>query len=105
MERMQQAQARVPAESRKMGSRTTQTVVHFSSAFRLPGFDAPQPAGNYRVDHDEEAIEGVHSRLAWRRIGAFIHIPAIDLPSSTHQMVAINPADLEAALNKDLGQS
>ena len=31
--------------------------------FRLPGFDEPQPAGDYRVDHDEEAIEGI-SRLA-----------------------------------------
>ena len=57
-----------------MASRTTQTVVHFSSAFRLPGFDEPQPAGDYRVDHDEESIEGI-SRLAWRRVGAFIHLP------------------------------
>lgn len=30
-----------------MTSRTTQTVVHFSSAFRLPGFEASQPAGDY----------------------------------------------------------
>ncbi|WP_040588044.1 hypothetical protein [Allomesorhizobium alhagi] len=87
-----------------MTSRTTQTVIHFSLDFRLPGFDAPQPAGDYRVDHDEELVEGA-SRFAWRRVGAFIHLPAIAIRASTQQMVPINPADLEAALAKDLEQS
>ncbi len=40
-------------------------VVNFSSAFLLPGFDAPQPAGDCLVDHDGEAIEEI-SRFAWR---------------------------------------
>jgi hypothetical protein len=87
-----------------MTSRTTQTVVHFSSDFQLPGFDAPQPAGDYRVDHDEERVEEI-SRLAWRRIGAFIYLPAIGAHVSMQQMVPINPADLEAALAMDLEQS
>ncbi|MCT7376955.1 hypothetical protein [Chelativorans salis] len=87
-----------------MTTRTTQTVVRFSSAFPLPGIDALQPAGKYRVDHDEELIEGI-SRLAWRRVGAFIHLPAIAVRSSMQQMVPIDPADLEAALQKDLEQS
>lgn len=39
-----------------MASRITQTVVHFSSAFRLPGFDAPQPAGDYRVERRRQRI-------------------------------------------------
>jgi hypothetical protein len=81
-----------------MASRTTQTVVHFSSAFRLPGFEAWQPAGDYRVDR----LRG-SSRLAWRRVGAFIHLPAIALQSSAQQMVQLSPADLDAALEKDLG--
>ena len=55
----------------RTATRTTQTVVCFSSTFRLPDFDAPQPAGSYRVDHDEELIESV-SRLAWRRVASFI---------------------------------
>jgi hypothetical protein len=101
---MQEAHPRAPAEACNMTSRTTQTVVHFSSDFRLPGFDAPQPAGDYRVDHDEELIEGA-SRFAWRRIGAFMHLPAIATRASTQQMVPINPADLEAALSKDVKQS
>ena len=87
-----------------MTTRTTQTVARFSSPFLLPGFDAPQPAGDYHVDEDEEAIEGI-SRLAWRRVGAFIHLPAIGATDSTQQMVPINPADLDAALEKDRQQS
>ena len=83
-----------------MTTRTTQTIVRFSSAFLLPGFDAPQPAGEYRVDQDEESIDGL-SRLAWRRIAVFIHLPAIALQVPTQQMVPINPADLDAALEKD----
>jgi hypothetical protein len=50
-----------------MTSRTTQPV--FSSPFVLPGLDTSQPAGDYRVDLDEEAIDGL-SRLAWRRVAA-----------------------------------
>lgn len=83
-----------------MAGRTTQTVVHFSGPFRLPGFDRPQAAGHYRVDLDEEAIEGL-SRMAWRAIGAFIHSPAIGIRRPTQQMVTIRPADLDAALEKD----
>jgi hypothetical protein len=84
-----------------MTTRTTQTVVRFSSAFLLPGFDAPQPAGEYRVDQDEESIDSL-SRLAWRRVAAFIHLPAIAMQVPTHQMVPINPADLDAALEMDM---
>ena len=83
-----------------MTTRTTQTVVRFSSAFLLPGFDAPQPAGEYRVDQDEESIDGL-SRLAWRRVAAFIHLPAIALQVPTQQMVPINPASHDSALEKD----
>jgi hypothetical protein len=83
-----------------MASRTTLTVVCFSSTFRLPDFDAPQPAGSYRIDHDEESIESVF-RLAWRRVASFIYLPGIGLHGATHQMVPIKSADLDAALEKD----
>jgi len=83
-----------------MTTRTIHTVVRFSSAFLLPGFDVPQPAGEYRVDQDEESIDGL-SRLAWRRVAAFIHLPAIAMQVHTQQMVPISPADLNAALEKD----
>jgi hypothetical protein len=83
-----------------MTTRTTQTVVRFSAPFMLAGFDAPQPAGDYRVDHDEELLE-VSSRLAWRRVGAFIHLPAIGIHCHIHHMAPIDHADLGAALEKD----
>jgi hypothetical protein len=43
------------------------------------------------------------SRLARRRVGAFIHLPAIALQSSAQQLVQLSPADLDPALEKDLG--
>jgi hypothetical protein len=86
-----------------MTIRTTQTVVTFSNSFLLPNFDAPQPAGDYRVDYDEEMIEGI-SRTAWRRVGASICLPAIGTGRATTQMVSFEPADLDAALKNDLAQ-
>ncbi len=83
-----------------MTTRTTQSIVRFPAPFMLPGFAAAQPAGDYRVDQDEELLD-VASRLAWRRVGAFIHLPAIGISGQTHQMVPINPADLDAALGKE----
>lgn len=81
-------------------NRTTQTVIRFSAPFTLPGFDRPQPAGEYRVDQDEELIEGI-SVVAWRRTGSFLHLPAIMRGGSPRQMVPVKPADLDAAIRKD----
>jgi hypothetical protein len=83
-----------------MTARTTQTIVYFSNTFLLPNFDAPQPAGDYRVDYDEELIEGI-SQVAWRRAGTFIHLPAIGTRRTMQHMVPIDPTDLDAALRKD----
>jgi hypothetical protein len=83
-----------------MTSRTTQEQVRFRSAFSLPGFDAPQPPGEYLVNHDEEPIE-VANHLAWRRVASFIHVPAISAAGTTQQMVPIDPAFLQAALEQD----
>ncbi|WP_192254365.1 hypothetical protein [Mesorhizobium silamurunense] len=87
-----------------MTTRTTPTVVRFNSAFLLPGIDTPQPPGEYRVDLDEESLEGA-SRTAWRRVATFIHLPAISAKGFTQQMVPIEPASLEAALDKDRRRS
>jgi hypothetical protein len=67
-----------------MADRTTRAAVCFSSTFLQPGFDAPEPVGDYRVDHDEESIERV-----------------VGVRRSTHQMAPIDPADLDAALERD----
>lgn len=91
---------RNPAENAAVTSRTIETVVHFASAFSFAGIAGQQPAGAYRVDRDEELIENV-SRVAWLRTKTFFHLPAIDTPGPKQQMVPINPADLEAALERD----
>ena len=83
-----------------VGSRTTQTVVRFTAPFVLPGLDGPEPAGDYRIDHDEETIDGF-TWVAWRRIKSYIHLPAIGTGRSTREMAPINPADLEDALERD----
>ncbi|MCG8271577.1 hypothetical protein MIC97_08685 [Aquamicrobium sp. NLF2-7] len=80
--------------------RTTQTTVRFSSPFLLKGFDRAQPAGDYLVDHDEKLIEGI-SWLAYRRIGTFIHLPAIGISSPVQQIVEIDEKDLEDCLSRD----
>lgn len=87
-----------------MATRTTQTVVRFNLAFVLSGLDAPQPPGDYRVDLDEEPL-GAASRTAWRRVAPFIHLPESSAKGFTQQMVPIEPASLEAALDKDRRQS
>lgn len=83
-----------------MTTRTTQTVVHFQSPFKLPDIDTPQPPGDYRIDLDEELLEA-GSRLAWRRTAAFIHLPAIGTPAARVQMLRITPLLLDAAIEKD----
>jgi hypothetical protein len=83
-----------------MSIRTTQSVVHFSSEFVMHGLDAPQPAGDYELDHDEELIEGL-SWLGYRRVATFIHLPAIAAKTQIRQVMQIDPADLEVALRKD----
>lgn len=83
-----------------MATRTTQTVVRFASPFLLPTFEAPEPAGDYRVDCDEESVE-CGERTGWRRVAAFIHLPAIGGRSAKAEMAPVHPEDLDAAIEKD----
>ena len=82
-------------------TRTTQTVVRFLSAFLLPGFDAPQPAGDYRCRSGRRSIDGL-IQACWRRVAALIHLPAIamQVANATGGAGQIR-ADLDAALEKD----
>jgi len=80
--------------------RTKRSIVRFAAPFSLSGMDGVQQPGDYNVDHDEEEIEGI-SWLAYRRVGTFIHLPAIGSNSRSSTMVAVDPSELEAALVHD----
>jgi hypothetical protein len=67
----------------------------------MKGVDRVLPPGDYRVVTDEELIEGL-SFPAYHRVSTVIFVPA---PSgSAVEMVTIDPADLEAAQERDTPQ-
>jgi hypothetical protein len=76
--------------------RTTRSSVSFNTSFRLKGVDDELPAGSYEIETDEEIIETT-DRTAYRRIATLIHIRTHALTRSC----AIDPRDLEAALERD----
>ncbi|GLS18958.1 hypothetical protein GCM10007874_19750 [Labrys miyagiensis] len=83
-----------------MAIRTTQSTVTFMKPFQIDGMEENQPPGDYRVDMDEELLEGL-SFLAYRRIAALIHLPAISKPQNPIQIVRIAPAEFDAMLQLD----
>ena len=81
-----------------MPTRTTNKTVTFHRPFSLKGVDRVLPPGEYRVMTEEELIEGLSAR-AYHRISTEIFVPG---PSAgSIEMVTIEPADLEAALEQD----
>ena len=83
-----------------MTTRTTQSIVRFPRPFWLAGFDSQLPQGEYRVDQEDELVEGL-SWTAWRRVGTFIHLPAIGIRSATQHMVPIDQADIDTIDNTE----
>jgi hypothetical protein len=83
-----------------MIARSLSKTVIFSKPFLLKGVDRTLPAGDYQVVTDEDLIEGV-SFPAYKRVSTMIFVPAATHGASSVEMVAIDPADLDAALGKD----
>jgi len=81
-----------------MTIRATTKTVTFHRPFCLKGVDRELPPGDYRVVTDEELIEGL-SFSAYHRVSTVIFVPARS--GSTVEMVTIEPADLEAAQERD----
>jgi hypothetical protein len=81
-----------------MLTRTRVETLTFLKPFLLKGIDHPLPAGDYRVSTDEELIEGL-SFPVYRRVATMIFVPAH--ASTATEMVAIDPADLRAARDRD----
>jgi len=83
-----------------MTIRTSTRTVTFSRPFTLDGVDGELPAGAYEVKNDEELIQDL-SFLAYRRIGTFIHVGPRPGHPELSQTFAINPKDLDDALECD----
>ena len=91
-----------------MTTRMSDTVVRFRHPFSLKGVDRVLPPGEYRVATEEDSIDGL-SFLAYRRASTSIFLPlrtdqsgpvSID-PSSSGEMMTIDPEDLQRALARD----
>lgn len=83
-----------------MPERIEHTTVRFSSPFWISGLSEEQPAGEYRVEHIWQAVEGL-TQTGYRRTASFLHLPAVGTSSLMQQTVPIDPAELEVALEKD----
>jgi hypothetical protein len=93
-----------PEDSLKMATRTTSATITFRHAFTLQNVEGEQRPGSYRVETDEASIEGL-SHSGWRRVSTQLHLPSIEQSPLSRQVVTIDPADLQAALMKDAGQT
>ena len=83
-----------------MTIRTSRTTVTFTQSFQIDGMNESQPPGDYRVDMDEELLEGA-SFLAYRRVAALIHPPAIARRQSRIQVVRLASAEFDAMVQFD----
>jgi hypothetical protein len=86
-----------------MIARSREKAVSFTKPFLLEGVDRPIPAGEYRVKTDEELIEGV-SFPVYRRVATMIFVPALS-PRGAIEMITIDPAALQAALDRDAAEA
>jgi hypothetical protein len=73
--------------------------ITFRHAFVLKGLDSTLPPGTYRVDIEEEPIDGL-SFLAYRRLATFIRVPVAGR-SGTIENLLIDPKELDGALERD----
>tara|TARA_B100000965_G_scaffold201335_1_gene168091 strand:- start:419 stop:724 length:306 start_codon:yes stop_codon:yes gene_type:complete len=79
-----------------MTSRTIEETVTFAGPFRLNGLDEDLPAGDYRVEFDEDLVQGV-SFPVYRRVRVIVHLPANRKTPRRSRCVAIDAAAFEAA--------
>ena len=83
-----------------MTIRTNSKTVSFARPFLLKGVDRVLAAGQYKVITDEELIEEL-SFPVYRRVATMIFVPADSQNSSSVEMVAIDPHDLQDAQDRD----
>lgn len=83
-----------------MTTRTTSRSVTFSQPFILSGIGSIQPAGTYTVETDEELVQEISSPV-YRRTMTFMLLPPPHGSAILGQIAAIDPLELEVALERD----
>lgn len=83
-----------------MAIRTSERTVTFERPFVLSGFDMLLQAGAYRVEMDEELLEGI-SFPAFRRLSTLLHLSKVPGQPGVTQTLTVDPKDLDAALERD----
>jgi hypothetical protein len=83
-----------------MSKRTIETSVTFSRPFTLSAVEGWQPAGTYRLETEEEQVEGVSFR-SFRRMTMLLFLPADPAPGATRHVVQVDPKELSEALLAD----
>ncbi len=84
-----------------MTERLERKTVIFAHPFMLKGVEGAFPPGAYPVEVTEEQLDGL-SRMAYRRLSTTIELPASNTACNSRQLVDVEPADLEAALARDV---
>ena len=79
-----------------MTERFTRSSLSFRAPFRLPGFDAPLPAGTYAVDTEEEGIEG-NEHIIYRRVATTL---LVETPGRVEHR-AVEPQVLDEVWARD----
>ena len=80
--------------------RTTDKTVTFNKPFTLAGIGKVLPAGAYRIEMDEELLQGI-SFHAYRRVQTLIHLPSKSGNRGLARTLTIDPKELDAALIRD----
>jgi len=77
--------------------RTRESTVTFKHPFTLSGDVGELPPGRYDIEIDEEEIPAT-GRTAYHRLAIYFYVRT---PAST-RTIAVTPAGLESALERDL---
>lgn len=83
-----------------MTDRTTRSTVRFINPFCLEGVEGSYPPGTYPIEVSEVPVDGM-SFVGYRRTQTTIELPS-NTVFAARQVVEIDPADLEAALVRDV---
>jgi len=78
-----------------------QTSVTFSRPFWLEGVEGTYPPGTYAIQQSQENVLGL-SFIGYRQTKTTIELPPRGRVQLAAEVVEVDPADLEAALVRDV---